>query len=170
MFAFFVNGANEFEIKGKVWNNYIRKSKCLNVEKARVFECQRMLEIFLKEEVALWRSHAWKMMLWFGERLIGRCINRSGRSWMFKKTSMQSSLIGRHFLNSNSVWTYNWNLRLFIAVVIITTHFCKNDEVFMIVLKNSRFENLYCCVCGLLSPLCGFFSVIVARYVSLCKP
>ncbi len=66
-----------------------------------------------------------KLMLWFGERLIERCISRNGRSWMLKKTSMQSSLIGCHFLNSNSVWTYNWNLRLFIVVVIITTHFVK---------------------------------------------
>ncbi len=125
MFAFFVDGANEFEIKGKAWNDYVRKSKCLSVEKARVFECQRMLEICLKKEVALWRSHARKMMLWFGERLIKRCISRNGRSWMLKKTSMQSSLIGCHILNSNSVWTYNWNLRLFIVVVIITTHFVK---------------------------------------------
>jgi hypothetical protein len=58
MFAFFVDRANKFEIKRKASNDYIRKSKCLNVEKARVFECQKMLEVCLKEEVALWRSHA----------------------------------------------------------------------------------------------------------------
>jgi len=58
MFTFFVDGANKFEIKGEALNDYVRKSKCLNVEKARFFECQKTLEVCLKEEVALWRSHA----------------------------------------------------------------------------------------------------------------
>lgn len=39
MFTFFVDGANKFEIKGEALNDYVRKSKCLNVEKARFFEC-----------------------------------------------------------------------------------------------------------------------------------
>jgi hypothetical protein len=42
-------------------------------------------------------------MLWFGEKLIGKHISRSGRGSMLKKTSMQSSLIGHHFLDSNNV-------------------------------------------------------------------
>jgi hypothetical protein len=41
MFTFFVDGTNKFVIKGEALNDYIRKSKCLSVEKARVLESQK---------------------------------------------------------------------------------------------------------------------------------